>query len=55
MKRANELTAASKNFDELISKFSDNEILNLQEMSNVRGGEGDGGGDIIVIPKPTKP
>ena len=42
-----------RDFDELISKFSKDEILDLHAMSRVRGGdgEGDGGGDIVIIPK----
>ena len=43
---------AKRDFDELISKLSENEILDHDAMSCVRGGdgEGDGGGDIIIIP-----
>jgi hypothetical protein len=44
-----------RNFDLLISKLSDNEVLNIQAMSNVRGGNSDGegnGGEVIIsIPK----
>lgn len=36
-----------KNFDVLISKMSGKEILNIQEMSCVRGGDGE---DPIIIP-----
>jgi len=41
---------AKRNLDELISKLSENEILNPDAMSCVRGGDGDGGGDTIIIP-----
>jgi len=41
---------AKKDFDELISKLSENEILNPDAMRCVRGGEGEGGGDGIIIP-----
>jgi hypothetical protein len=56
MKRADKSSESSRNLDILISKLSENEILNLQAMSCVRGGdEGDGGGNIIIIPpKPLK-
>ncbi len=42
---------AKRNFDELISKLSENEILNIKAMSCVRGGDGEaGGGEPIIIP-----
>jgi len=44
-------TTTMRDFDEMISKFSENEILDLHAMNHVRGGDGDGGGDIIIIPK----
>ena len=40
-----------RDFDELISKFSKDEILDLHAMSRVRGGDGDGGGELVIIPK----
>jgi|WetSurMetagenome_2_1015567.scaffolds.fasta_scaffold1303874_1 hypothetical protein len=58
MKSADKSANASRNFDMLISKLSENEILNLGEMSNVRGGDGeDNGGELIIIipKKPTQP
>jgi hypothetical protein len=55
MKRAGSSVKTTRNFDLLISKLSENEILNLKAMSSVRGGEGVGGGDIIIIPPPPKP
>lgn len=51
MKNLDTTTTTKRNFDELISKFSENEILDLQAMNHVRGGDGDGGEGIIIIPK----
>jgi hypothetical protein len=58
MKSAVSSAKSFRNFDLLISKLSDNEILNLQAMSTVRGGDGEDNGSepIIIIPKkPTQP
>ena len=44
-------TTTKRDFDELISKFSKDEILDLQAMNHVRGGDGDGGAPIVIIPK----
>jgi hypothetical protein len=55
MKRAASSAEATRNLDLLISKLSENEILNLQTMSFVKGGdpdEGNGNEPIIIIPKP---
>jgi hypothetical protein len=56
MKSANRTSVATKNLEILISKLSENEILTIPAMSCVRGGdEGNGGGDIIIMPpKPGK-
>jgi hypothetical protein len=57
MKRADK-TSVERDFNELISKFSENEILDLNAMQYVRGGDGpaDGGGDLIILPpKPPLP
>ena len=43
-------TTTMRDFDELISRFSENEILGLHAMNHVRGGDGDGGSEIIIIP-----
>lgn len=53
MKRAEKSSAAIRNFGQLISKFSENEILNIEAMIYVRGGTTDGNGSepIIIIPK----
>ena len=56
MKNEDKSAETTMSFDQLISKFSETEILNTQAMSYVRGGsadgEGDGGQVIIIIPKP---
>ena len=44
MKRADKSSETIRNFDQLISKISESEILNLQAMSCVRGGDGKAGG-----------
>jgi hypothetical protein len=55
MKKTDKSTDANKTFDQLISKLSENEILNIQAMSYVRGGgtdgEGNGGSPVIIYPK----
>jgi hypothetical protein len=53
MKTTNKFAEATRNFDQLISKFSENHILNIQEMSYVKGGDGEaaGGSPVIIIPK----
>jgi hypothetical protein len=40
---------AKTSLDELISKLSENEILNPDAMRCVRGGYGEGGEDAIII------
>lgn len=54
MKRADKSSGTIRNFDRLISKLSENEILNVHAMSFVRGGEGEANGSvpIVIIPKP---
>jgi len=56
MKTTDKSAETKRNFDQLISKFSENEILNTQAMSYVKGGsaegEGNGSEPIIMIPKP---
>jgi hypothetical protein len=51
MKKVDATATTKRDFDELISKFSKDEILDLHAMSHVRGGDGDGGADIVIIPK----
>jgi hypothetical protein len=57
MKRAENSAKTTRNLDLLISKVSENEILNLQALRSIRGGEGEGNGNepIIIIPKPPVP
>jgi len=54
MKKADKSAKVIRNLDRLISKLSKDEILSLQSMSFVRGGDGDGDGmvPIIIIPPP---
>jgi hypothetical protein len=56
MKKADKSAKTIRNFDQLISKFSENEILSTKAMTHVRGGEGEANGTepIIIIPKPPK-
>jgi len=56
MKRADKSSGTKRNFDLFISRLSGNEILNIQAMSFVRGGDGEGnGGEVVIsIPKPPK-
>ena len=53
MKKVDRSAVVIRNFDQLISKFSENEILNTQAMSYVRGGGIDGNGSepILIPPK----
>ena len=55
MKTTDKSAETKRNFDQLISKFSENEILTTRAMSYVKGGsaegEGNGGEVIIIIPK----
>lgn len=52
MKSKNKSNHAIKNLDVLIAKISGKEILNLKEMSCVRGGDGES--PIIIPPYPVK-
>jgi hypothetical protein len=53
MKTADKSSEGIRSLDQLISKFSLNEILNTQAMSYIRGGDGEGAGGspVIIIPK----
>jgi hypothetical protein len=53
MKKADKSAETIRNFDQLISKLSENEILKTQAMSFIRGGDGEGNGNspVIIIPK----
>jgi hypothetical protein len=54
MKNSKNSTKTARTLDLLNSKLSGNEILNMQAMLQVRGGEGDdpSNGDIIILPPP---
>jgi hypothetical protein len=53
MKNAAKSTSETRNFEMFISKLSENEILTIQALNNVRGGDGEASGDesVITIPK----
>jgi hypothetical protein len=57
MKSSEKSGKSIKNFDTLVSMLNEKDILCLQSMSCVRGGEGEGNCSetIIIIPKPPKP
>ncbi len=58
MKRTIKKSVKGKDLNEMISKFSEKEILSVNAMQHVRGGDGpaDGGGDTILLPpKPPQP
>ena len=56
MKNANKSARAIKNLDQLISVLSEKNILDVNAMSSVRGGDGDGtGGEVIIIIPPKRP
>ncbi|MCU0474323.1 MAG: hypothetical protein MUC93_13340 [Bacteroidales bacterium] len=50
MKKVIESAKPGKNEEDLFSRFSEKEILSLQAMSCIRGGDADGGDPIIIIP-----
>ena len=49
MKNAEIKVKTERNFDQLISKLSDNEILTIQAMSHVKGGTADGNGSEPIV------
>ena len=49
MKNFDKSIKSDKNFDQLISKLSENEVLNTEAMSCVRGGSADGNGSEPII------
>jgi len=57
MKRNENSVKTTKNLDLLISRLSQSEILNVETMSFIRGGvgEGDGGEDVPFIPPLPRP
>jgi hypothetical protein len=54
MKRADKSSETIKNLDQLISKLSEKEILDIQTMSYIRGGDDEGSGGVPVIIPPRK-
>jgi hypothetical protein len=50
MERSVKTKMAKRDVKELISGFSEFQILTPEEMRFVRGGDGDGGGDGVIIP-----
>ena len=54
MKRADKSQETNRNFEQLISKLSENEILNVQAMICVKGGSTDGTGSEPIIMSPPK-
>jgi hypothetical protein len=53
MKKENKSAKANRNFDDLVSKLSVDEILDIKELRCVRGGDGTGSDPIIIPPPPT--
>jgi hypothetical protein len=53
MKRVDKSSESIKNLDQLISKLSENGVLDIQAMSFIKGGddEGNGGASVIIRPK----
>jgi hypothetical protein len=55
MKNEVKFSETARNLDQLISKLSENEILNTEAMSYVKGGstdgEANGGGSVLITPK----
>ena len=53
MKTTDKSAETKRNFDQLISKISENEVLTVQAMSYIKGGDADGNGSepILIIPK----
>ena len=53
MKKFDTPVKETSNTDQIHAIFQENNILTLSELLNVKGGQGDGdgGGDIIIIPK----
>jgi hypothetical protein len=53
MKRENKSAKTTRNFEDLSLKLNADEILDIKEMSYVRGGDGNGSDPVIVPPPPT--
>ena len=54
MKRAGKTEETKRKFEELLSKLSENEIVNLQAMIRIKGGDGEGNGSEPIITPPPK-
>lgn len=50
MERSTSLKMAKRDLENLISALNESEILTPGAMICVRGGDGEGGGDTIIIP-----
>ena len=55
MKTTDKSTKTNRNLGRLISKLSEDEILDLNSMMHVRGGSADGDGSTPIITPPPKP
>lgn len=55
MKRETKSVKTTRTLDSLISEFSENELLNIQTMSMVRGGDGEENGSVPIIIIPPLP
>jgi hypothetical protein len=55
MKNVLKSAKSDRSFDLLISEISENEVLTIQGMKQIRGGdaegEGNGGATVIIIPR----
>jgi hypothetical protein len=56
MKNLLKSTSATRSFEMLLSGINENEILSVQALKSVRGGDGEasGGEPIIIVPKEIK-
>jgi hypothetical protein len=52
MEKSVKTKMAKRDVKELISEFSEYQILTPDEMICVRGGDGDGGSDGVLLPPP---
>jgi|WetSurMetagenome_2_1015567.scaffolds.fasta_scaffold224335_1 hypothetical protein len=53
MKKLDKSVKVTRGLDQIRAMFPENNILTQSELRSVRGGQGDGdgGGDIVIIPK----
>ena len=54
MKTEEKSVKSKRNFSELISKLSGSEILDLNSMMRIRGGDNDGDGSTPILTPPPK-